>query len=148
MSALNTVKKLFPQVKKVVDATKTIYVSVSKADSKLGRKKDFANCALAKACLRQRVAEGAIIGLSFSYLIKGNIATRYKTSQTVSREITSFDRHQDFAAGKNYCLSKVSKGSRLDAHIPHDRRGKENGKLGKRKHKVHRTAFVRKLKSL
>lgn len=139
MSALNRVKKLFPQVTKVVDANKSIAISVSEADSKAGRKKDVANCALAKACKRQHIAEGAIIGLSVSYLINGTTATRYKTGQAVSREITSFDRHQDFYPGSNYSLCAVSKQERLGAQK--HRGGKANGKGKKRVH--HRTEGVR-----
>src|SRR6266550_1073246 len=113
MSALNVIKKTFPQVEKVIDATKSIKINVTSADSASGRKKDSANCALAKACVREKIADAAIIGIGFSYLIKGKIATRYKTSNSVSREITSFDRHQDFAEGNDYTLSKVGPSARL-----------------------------------
>lgn len=138
MSALNRVKKLFPQVITVIDANESIAISVDECDTKAGRKKDVANCALAKACKRQKIADGAIIGLGFSYLINGGIATRYKTSQAVGREITSFDRHQDFAPGRNYLLSKVSKSVRLGYK---HKGGKSNGRLGPRKQ--HRTENVR-----
>lgn len=110
---LTRLRKHFPGVKKVVDATESITVSVTKADSDTGRKKDPNNCALAKACVRQG-ADGAVINIGYSYIIHGDTATRYKTSTTVGREITSFDRHQDFAEGKDHLLSKVSPAERLD----------------------------------
>jgi len=78
-------------------------------------------------------------------LIKGNVATRYVTSQSVSREITSFDRHHDFAAGKDYCLSKIPNGIRLGSP---NRGGTHTGEKGKRKRVIHRTAFVRRLKKI
>lgn len=145
MSALTKIQKIFPQVKTVKDSKKSIAINVTKADSKAGRKKDFAHCALAKACVRTKIAEGAIIGLTTSYLINGTTATRYKTSVAVSREITSFDRHQDFAAGKAYKLMSVPPTMTFEKH---NRRYKSSGRNGKQKKIIHRTAFVRKLKSL
>ncbi len=52
-------------------------------------------------------------GLEATALLKGDTATRYKTSAAVGREITTFDRHTDFAPGVNYKLSRVSPGSKL-----------------------------------
>ena len=111
--ALFKIRKHFPQVTIVKDAIKSLIVSVSSKDSQSSRKKDPENCALATACKRQHIADGAIIGIGYSWLIKDNIATRYKTSITVSREITSFDRHQDFNEGNDYMLSKVSESNKL-----------------------------------
>ncbi len=112
-AALHQIRKQFPSVTKVRDSKRTIEVSVIPEDSVKGRKKDPQTCALARACVRANVADAAIIGLAFSWLIKGNTATRYKTSVGVGREITSFDRHHDFAVGRDYKLSKVSKSNRL-----------------------------------
>lgn len=100
-------------IEKVVDAKEGVIVSVTEDDSKGGRKKDPKSCALAKACVRNKICDAAVIGIGKSYLIKGNVATRYKTSVGVSREITSFDRHQDFAVGKDYLLSKISPKDRI-----------------------------------
>lgn len=111
--ALARVRKYFPHVNKVRDAKEGILISVTAADSKGALKKDPANCALAVACRRQGIADGAIINIGFSYLIKGDVATRYKTSHTVGREITSFDRHQDFAEGRDYRLSKIGPSAAL-----------------------------------
>ena len=113
MSALIVLQRDFPQVRKVKDARKSIKVSVTSRDSSSARKKDPKSCALARACVREKIADAAVIGIAYSYLIKGEIATRYKTSEGVAREITSFDRHQDFAEGKNYTLSRVGPSARL-----------------------------------
>lgn len=143
MSALSMVQKLFPSVTEVKDAEESVAITVTKKDNAMGRKKDSSHCALAEACKRQKIADAAIIGLTSSYLIKGNIATRYLTSVAVGREITSFDRHQDFAEGRGYLLGKVPKSIRIG--VKH-KGGTHNGSLGKRQRKVHRerTFDVRK----
>src|SRR5436190_13771884 len=61
MNALTVLQKTFPQVEKVIDATKSIKINVTPADSASGRKKDAGNCALAKACMREKIADAAII---------------------------------------------------------------------------------------
>jgi hypothetical protein len=137
-------KEHFPRVKHIVEATKTISIEVLPQDAVHGRRKDPEKCALAQACLRTKIAEGAIIGLSFSYLIKGDTATRYKTSVNVAREITSFDRHNEFAAGRYYKLSKVSPASTLEAIRERPRpTGPHNGTRKEVLARVHRTANVR-----
>lgn len=110
---LTRLRKMFPLLETVVDAKEGVTVAVTKADSRAGRKKDPQSCALAKACVRTKICDAAVIGIGNSYLIKGSVATRYKTSIAVAREVTSFDRHQDFAAGKDYLLSKISPGQRI-----------------------------------
>ncbi len=140
MSSLHTIQKLFPQVEEVVDSRKTITISVTAADGHRAKKKDPYACALAKACTRQGIAEGAIIGVGYSYLIKGRKATRFKTSVPVAREITSFDRHHDFQPGENYLLSKISPTNRLDRI----RKPRKSGPHHKRV--VHHTANIRILR--
>lgn len=115
-NVLTRLRKMFPLLEKVVDAKEGVVVSVIKSDSSSGRKKDPQSCALARACVRSKICDAAVIGIANSYLIKGNVATRYQTSNSVAREIVSFDRHQDFATGKDYLLSKVSETRRLGAH--------------------------------
>lgn len=110
---LKRLRKMFPLLEGVEDATEGVIVSVTTADSKGGTKKDPKSCALAKACVRNKLCDAAVIGIGNSYLIRGNVATRYKTSVGVSREITSFDRHQDFAVGKDYLLAKIAPTMRL-----------------------------------
>ncbi len=145
MSALTTVRRYFPDVDEVVDSTKSLRVTVKENDIYHGKRKDPKNCALANACVREQVVDGAIIGISYSYLIKGHKATRFKTSTSVSREITSFDRSGKFEEGVNYTLSKVAPCSRLGAKPPGP-----SGPKGKnpRKHVVHRTSNIRVMKKL
>lgn len=114
-NVLTRLRKMFPLLEKVVDATEGVVVAVTKEDSKGGTKKDPKSCALAKACVRSKLCDAAVIGIGNSYLIRDNVATRYQTSIGVSREITSFDRHQDFATGRDYLLSRVSPRKRLGA---------------------------------
>lgn len=95
------VSRAFPGVVRAVDARVPALVTVTGRDcGKRARVKDPGACAMARACKRQYRADGAIIGLSKSYIIKGNVATRYTTPESVAREITSFDRSAGFAPGK------------------------------------------------
>ena len=137
---LAIVRKYFPKVKDVSDANVGLTVAVSTKDGKYSVPGDPSKCALARACRRSRLVDGAIIGLSYSYVIHGTKATRFKTSEGVSREIVSFDRHSDFAAG-SYRLSPVSQSNRLGTDrgvSTHPR----NGTKAKRP-TVHRTVRVR-----
>lgn len=142
---LTRLRKMFPLLEEVVDATEGVTVSVNRADSSGGRKKDPKSCALARACVRSKICDAAVIGIGNSYLIKDNIATRYKTSIGVGREITSFDRHQDFATGKDYLLSKIAPAMRLGER----RKGRARGPHITNKtetaivHRSHRTSNIR-----
>lgn len=98
---------MFPHVNKVVDSKVNRWITVTEQDCSAAKKKDPAHCAFANACKRTGVADGAVITVSRSYLINGNVATRYITSENVAREIVSFDRHQDFRPGENYKLEKI-----------------------------------------
>lgn len=143
--ALSRVRKHFPQVTKVIDARESKRVTVIDADTRTGRRKDPANCALARACTRQG-ADGAIINIGTSYIINGEVATRYKTSIGVGREITSFDRHQDFAPGNDYLLSKVGPSQRIGANAGKTRRGGHSREIPKGPlaiHKNHHTSRIR-----
>lgn len=145
-NVLARLRKMFPALEKVVDAKEGVIVSVNEEDSKGGKKKDPKSCALAKACVRSKICDAAVIGIANSYLIKNNIATRYQTSIGVAREITSFDRHQDFASGKDYLLSKVSPGRKLGANRYQTKSG--GPRLTKKPetatvHRSHRTTRIR-----
>jgi hypothetical protein len=139
-NSLTMVRKHFPNVTKVVDAKSPIRLNVTKADNVSGRKKDPQGCALAKACVRQLKADGAIINISTSYIIEGDVATRYETSETVAREITSFDRHQDFAEGKDYLLAAITPtrrfGARRDGGVGGPRTSKKKGPIAVMKHRT------------
>ena len=112
---MSRVRKYFPDVNRVVDANDTIEVTVTRKDSRTAKPKNPSQCALAQACVRELKADGAIINVGTSYIIRGEVATRYKTSVAVGREITSFDRGAEFEAGFDYKLSKVSPAGKLGA---------------------------------
>ena len=132
----------FPNVRHVVDATSGVQVEVSSRDSQEGQKNQPTECAMAKALRRDSHADGVVIGLSRSYVIKGDTAIRYMTPETVAREITSFDRHQDFAPG-TYALAPMSPSQRQDAPRP----GKPSSGSYPRRVVHKRTVRVRTLKT-
>ena len=107
-----SIRRLFPHLKDAVDATEPIEVSVTQNDCDAGKAMQAGECAMAVAAKRQYKADGIVIGVSASYLIKGTRAIRYQTPASVAREIVSFDRHHDFAPG-NYKLSAVSPARRF-----------------------------------
>lgn len=113
VNILKRIRKVFPTVNKVVDSKTDVYISVTHEDCAKAKKKDPANCAFANACARTGIADGAIINIGVAYLINGNVATRYCTSEGVAREIVSFDRHRDFAPGENYKLGRVPESQRV-----------------------------------
>lgn len=138
----------FPNVTTVVDSNKSVVVTVEQEDCAAGAKGQPTECALAKAAQREFAADGIVIGMAYSYIIKGEVAHRFATSQAVGREITSFDRHADFAPG-TYVLGKVSPSSRLGASAERNRERREEKKRGgghDQNRIVHkRTARVRSL---
>jgi hypothetical protein len=126
--SLGMIRKYFPQVEFVKDATKTEIVEVTVADNDNSEVKSHRTCALALACKRFFKADGVIIGLTTSWIIRGKVATRFLNAATVSREITSFDRKAGFDAGR-YLLTPVPETSRLGrqkAYDPH-RKGTRSG---------------------
>ena len=141
--ALRRIQRIFPKVTEITDATAPLLVNVTEADCKGAVKSDPEHCAMAVAVRRQKVADGAIIGVAYSWLIRGTKAIRFRTSETVGREITSFDRHDDFAAGVNYRLGPISPANRLGAGKVH--KGSHNSHTTPLTQKVHRTARIREL---
>ena len=137
---LRVVQRHFPQVKKVEDATENVTVNVTKQDEARSRKKDINGCAMAVACERVFKAK-VIMARSVAYLVKDDLAIRYKVPISVTREITSFDRGGGFAPG-TYQLARVSPGSRLDYKRKYRVGGNETGKGVKRRY-VHRTEGIR-----
>lgn len=111
--ALNVIKKFFPKVTNVVDATRNATIEVTKKDAASKAVKDHNGCAMAVACKRKFHLDGVIISRSMAYLIKGTQARRFELPETVSREVVSFDRGAGFAVGR-YELAKVAPQNRLD----------------------------------
>ena len=111
-NSLRMVRQYFPQVTSVEDSNKPSIVEVTNADNSHADVKSHVTCALAIACKRFFKADGVIIGLTTSWIIKGKMAYRFKNADTVSREITSFDRKAGFDPGF-YLLVPPSPAARL-----------------------------------
>ncbi len=111
MKPPRSVVALFPNVTSCTDARTPVGISVSKSDVKSSTSGAPQDCAMAKAICREWKADSALVGLSYSYVIKGNKAVRFMTPQSVAREIVSFDRQHDFAPG-NYHLAAIPKSQR------------------------------------
>jgi hypothetical protein len=116
-TALNTVKKFFPKVKSVVDATTPTLIEVTKKDTESKAVKNHSACAMAVACKRKFKLDGVIVSRSIAYLIKGNKARRFLLPASVSREIVSFDRGAGFQPG-TYQLERVTKSLQLGPGHP------------------------------
>jgi len=105
-SKLNTVQKFCPKVTSVIDAKRSLIIDVIHKDALSSARKKHGECAMAEACKRKYKLDGVVIARSTAYLIKGNVATRYRVPPSVSREITSFDRGGGFEIG-TYKLTKI-----------------------------------------
>jgi hypothetical protein len=138
-----SIREMFPNVTSAVDAAKAVEVSVSKKDCADAKRLNPTECALARAARRELHVDGVIIGMSSSYVIRGNTAVRYHTPESVQREIVSFDRHQDFAPGDYYLLPK-SPATRFE-NMREREKGRKGGKDKTAKRKVHMSARVRVL---
>lgn len=138
------VREAFPQAETVSDSTTPIVLTVTAKDRRRAITQDPSACAMARACEREQHADGAWIGLSVSYLLSGTHLTRYRTPQSVAREIVTFDRHHDFDPG-TYSLASMppSQSHRLGAHTRPST--KTTGATKGRAHRVphHRTLNVR-----
>lgn len=127
MSALNTVRKFFPGVEVVTDATRPAKIEVMASDANPRAAKNHEACALAIACKRQMNLDGVIISRSIAYLVKGKKARRFQLPPATSREIVSFDRGAGFQPGV-YLLSKITANKRMGQRQGSDRRTPGNGK--------------------
>lgn len=136
-TALGIVKRYFPNVKKVIDATESIDVRVTKRDCDSASSKMPEECAMAKAVKRHH--SGAIISNATSYVIDGDVATRYKTPMSVTKEIVSFDRNHTFEPG-DYSLRAPAPTERLGPRIrPQHTKNRNN----KRRRVYHMTEGIR-----
>jgi hypothetical protein len=135
-----SLRKMFPKVEYAVDAHAPVYVTVGEKDCKDARKLNPSECALARAARRELHADGVIIGMSTSYIIKGNKAVRFDTPQSVAREIVSFDRHGDFATGDYHLIPKSPSNQ-----FGEKKRGNRGGANKIATRKIHMSARVRML---
>lgn len=112
MMVPRAIKRRFPHVTKVVDAVKPLDIDVTEDDGDGGAASDFEQCALARAACRQLRADHALVSKRVIYVVKGDSAVRYGTSEKLRMEISSYDRHKDFAEG-HYTLRPKRPSERL-----------------------------------
>jgi len=139
---LRIVNRHFPNVTKVRDATSPLMIEVTPTDMKTSKRKDMEQCAMAVACKRAYKADGAIIARSVAYLIKGDLAVRFRVPISVMREITSFDRGGTFDPGE-YLLAVPQTSKTLAGKIAGNplKKGGNKGNHGIRK--MHLTQGIR-----
>lgn len=113
-NSLRMVRQYFPKVEIVEDANKPEIVEVTAGHVAAATRKNHRVCALALACKEFFTADGIIIGLTTAWVIKGKVAYRYKLGNSISREITSFDRGAAYDIGF-YSLTRISPAARLGA---------------------------------
>lgn len=82
----------------VVDATHDIALHVLSIDVKNAKKNDPKSCAAAKAGQRE-LKKDVRVFITRTYVKEKNHWVRYKTPESVSREIVSFDRGSSFEPG-------------------------------------------------
>jgi hypothetical protein len=99
-TSLSIVQTRFPSVMRVVKAKRDLTIEITKTDARIGQKKDHSACVVAEACKKKLHLDGCIISMQSAYLIRGDIATRYKVPEGISRELVSFDRGAGFAPGE------------------------------------------------
>lgn len=133
--ALQIVQKFVPSVTKVIDATRSTMIEVTKAATKSKAVRNHQECALAVACKQKMKLDNVIISRSMAYLVKGKTATRYQLPETVSREVVAFDRGGAFAAGE-YELKQPEAPNRLGSsrHLVGGEKHTRDGSRGKAHH--------------
>ena len=131
-TALTIVRKYFPRVKTVRDATEPVIIDVTPEDCSAAKKLRHSRCVLAVAGKRMMHLDGAVMAINTAYLVKGKAAVRYLVGQAAQREITSFDRSGIFAAGL-YKLRKPDKGHLLGSP------GGHKSKTGRTRRRPHHT---------
>jgi hypothetical protein len=107
MSAIHNVRKFFPQVETVKDASKRLTLEVTKHDAANSHRKKHSECAMAVACKRAMKLDGVIVSATTAYLIKDTVATRYELPMAAQKEVVAFDRGGGFSPGE-YQLLKPS----------------------------------------
>lgn len=142
-SALTIVQKVFPNVTRVVDATKDSKIEVTKRDTTSATVRNHKACAMAVACKRKLDLDGVIMSVSTAYLIKGDKATRYHVPPSVSREIVAFDRDAVFEPG-DYNLKAICETQKLNTQRGGSgAKSVKNGGLAKRfQHRTERHPLV------
>lgn len=116
----------------LIDATSDLEIEVKKGDISIARKKDPANCAAANATKRILKTE-VEVHISRIYVKKNKKWVRYMTPNSISREITSFDRGAAFEVGE-HTLKAPSNSARLGVKQGAHKKG--NNTTKRRAHRV------------
>ena len=132
-TAVEIVRRYFPEVTSVKDAKENIVIEVTDKDNKSALVRNHKACAMAVACKKKMEADGVIVSISKAYVIVGKTATRYNVSDHAVREIVSFDRNAGFHPGE-YQLN-APKGTK---RLGHDSGGHGSKNGNGTKKKVHR----------
>lgn len=126
----------------VKDAINPLMIHIKQCDIVGSKKADASNCAAARA-LKREVGSEAKVFLTRTYVKVGKVWARFITPESISREITAFDRGAAFEPGE-YVLTAPSKAARLDyKKKPTGPKKARNGKSNKPRHV---TASVRQMK--
>lgn len=144
-SALDICRKYVPGVVSVKDAKRDISISVTVRDCQGGDSLKPDNCAMAKACKREGF-QHAIISKSVAYLIKDNMAVRFRVPNALRTEIVSFDRNHDFRPGEFTLKSPVTTEKLGFSRPPRTKsapkRKRQSGEVPRR---VHKTEGIREI---
>jgi hypothetical protein len=125
----------------VIDATHGLRLKIKKPDITGSSKADPTNCAAARALKREAGADARVY-LTRTYVKVGRVWMRFMTPESISREITAFDRGAAFEPGE-YVLTPPSVTQRLGAVKPTGPKKTRNGRSTRPRHV---TASVRKMK--
>jgi hypothetical protein len=136
---LQTIQSFYPQVRRVKDAKKPLFLDVTAKDCARGKTGKMDSCALVRAISRTE-GHPALISRSVAYTIEGTTAVRFALPDTVTREIVSFDRTKTFMPGR-YRLAKPFPTNQLGAVRP--KHGPKRGGKDPKRGTLHRTAGVR-----
>jgi hypothetical protein len=123
--------------KRVIDAKKSLRITISARDAALGNRKDPGACAAARAIVRSIVdAKKARVHLGRTYIEFSDHLVRYKTPASLKNEIVSFDRggKAQYSEGE-YNLQAISSVDRLG--MRKKVAGKTSGKHRKHIARVH-----------
>lgn len=123
----------------IIDAIMPISFKVTNRDIKRGGLQQPDSCAMALACKREYHYKDVRIHIHYSYILEKDHWVRYRTPNSVAREIVVFDRGGTFDPGE-YTLLVPYKSDRIGAIKKLNKRS--NKRIAKR-HYFHITANVR-----
>jgi len=89
---LKALKQYWPEVERVVDATKKLIIHVNGDDVSGAKPKDAANCVMARACQREQQVDAVLVFPTRAYILQRTLATRFVVPESMTREIAVLDR--------------------------------------------------------